>query len=241
MAKISMRTLIVEDDHEVSAFIHNGLAGAGHIADVAHDGNEGLELARQNEYDVLILDRMLPSLDGVSIVSTLRNDGIKTPTLFLSALDKVGDRVTGLRAGAEDYLTKPFAFEELLARIEILHSRSERAEKESSSSNASIKTTLKIHDLELDLLKRTAHRDGKEIPLKSREFKLLEFLLRNAGKIVTRTMLLEKVWEYNFDPQTNIIDVHISRLRHKVDKGFTTQLIETVRGAGYRIAEPGSD
>jgi two-component system OmpR family response regulator len=224
-----MRALIVEDDKDVSVFIHNGLVQAGHEVDVAHDGKEGLNLAQSNTYDVLVLDRMLPSIDGVSIITQLRAEGINTPTLFLSALGHVEDRVTGLRAGAEDYLTKPFAFEELLARLEVLYSR---AEKKIDAA-----TTIQVQDLELDLLSRKAHRGGKEIPLQSREFKLLEFLLKNKGQIITRTMLLEKVWDYNFDPQTNIIDVHISRLRNKVDKGFDSQIIETVRGAGYRIVE----
>ena len=224
-----MRALIVEDDKDVSVFIHNGLVQAGHEVDVAHDGKEGLNLAQSNTYDVLVLDRMLPSIDGVSIITQLRAEGINTPTLFLSALGHVEDRVTGLRAGAEDYLTKPFAFEELLARLEVLYSR---AEKKIDAA-----TTIQVQDLELDLLSRKAHRGGKEIPLQSREFKLLEFLLKNKGQIITRTMLLEKVWDYNFDPQTNIIDVHISRLRNKVDKGFDSQIIETARGAGYRIVE----
>jgi two-component system OmpR family response regulator len=229
MADTAMRVLIVEDDKKVSVFIHNGLVQAGHEADVAHNGDEGLNLALQGDYDVLVLDRMLPGKDGVTIITQLREEGVTTPTLFLSALGHVDDRVTGLRAGAEDYLTKPFAFEELLARLEVLYSRSEK----------SVESTTKIQaqDLELDLLTRKVHRGGQEIPLQSREFKLLEFLLNNKGQIITRTMLLEKVWDYNFDPQTNIIDVHISRLRNKVDKGFDNQIIETVRGAGYRIVE----
>jgi len=223
-----MRILVVEDDEEVSAFIHNGLVEAGHTVDVASDGEEGLTIATSGDYDVLILDRMLPSLDGVSLLNALRAENINTPTLFLSALDKVEDKVNGLRAGADDYLAKPFAFEELLARLEVMYSR------QASSSNEP--TTIHVRDLSLDLLNRKVKRGEKEIPLKSREFKLLEFLLRNQGQIVTRTMLLEKVWDYNFDPQTNIIDVHISRLRQKIDKGFPTPIIETVRGSGYLVA-----
>jgi len=223
-----MRILVVEDDEEVSAFIHNGLVEAGHTVDVASDGKEGLAIASSGDYDVLILDRMLPSLDGVSLLNALRSDNINTPALFLSALDKVEDKVNGLRAGADDYLAKPFAFEELLARLEVMYSR------QASSSNEP--TTIHVRDLSLDLLNRKVKRGEKEIPLKSREFKLLEFLLRNQGQIVTRTMLLEKVWDYNFDPQTNIIDVHISRLRQKIDKGFPNPIIETVRGSGYLVA-----
>ena len=223
-----MRILVVEDDEEVSAFIHNGLVEAGHTVDVASDGKEGLTIVTSGDYDVLILDRMLPSLDGVSLLNALREENINTPTLFLSALDKVEDKVNGLRAGADDYLAKPFAFEELLARLEVMYSR------QTSSSNEP--TTIHVRDLSLDLLNRKVKRGEKEIPLKSREFKLLEFLLRNQGQIVTRTMLLEKVWDYNFDPQTNIIDVHISRLRQKIDKGFPSPIIETVRGSGYLVA-----
>lgn len=227
-----MRVLIVEDDKDVSAFIHNGLAQAGHIADVAHDGKEGLYLASTGDYDILVLDRMLPSVDGVTLLNALRASSIYTPTLFLSALDKVEDKVTGLRAGADDYLSKPFAFEELLARLEVMYSRANTAKNENTSIN--------VRDLSLNLLTRKVKRGEKEIPLQSREFKLLEFLLRNRGQIVTRTMLLEKVWDYNFDPQTNIIDVHISRLRQKIDKGFPEPIIETVRGAGYLVASQAS-
>ncbi|MFC3093687.1 DNA-binding response regulator [Alteromonas sediminis] len=223
-----MHILIVEDDEEVSAFIHNGLAEVGHTVDVAHDGREGLGLAQSGSYDILILDRMLPSIDGVSLLQALRDEGIDTPTLFLSALDKVEDKVNGLRAGADDYLAKPFAFEELLARLDVMHSR--------SLANGNEPTTINVSDLSLNLITRRVKRGEKEIPLQTREFKLLEFLLRNQGQIVTRTMLLEKVWDYNFDPQTNIIDVHISRLRQKIDKGFPTPIIKTVRGAGYLVA-----
>lgn len=224
-----MRILIVEDDQAVATSIHNRLVESGHIADVANDGKEGLQLAVDGEYDILVLDRMLPSIDGIELLTVLRERAINTPTLFLSALDQVDDKVTGLRAGADDYLAKPFAFEELLARLEAMHTRF------SASTNET--TAIKVSDLTLDLLSRKVSRGSKEIPLKSREFKLLEFLLRHQGQIVTRTMLLEKVWDYNFDPQTNIIDVHISRLRQKIDKGFPQQLIQTVRGAGYLVAE----
>lgn len=225
-----MNVLVVEDDRAVSSFIFNGLTKAGHSVKTASTGVQGLELAQTEHFDVLVLDRMLPGINGIDIVTALRQQEINTPTLFLSALDSVDEKVQGLRAGAEDYLTKPFAFEELLARLELLHSRFD-------THNAEVedKTLLTAHDLQLNLLTREANRSGKNIVLKAREFKLLAYLLRNQGKIVTRSMLLEEVWDYNFDPQTNLIDVHISRLRNKVDKGFEHQLIETVRGAGYRL------
>jgi two-component system OmpR family response regulator len=225
-----MNVLVIEDDSAVSSFICNGLNKAGHTVKLASTGDEGLSLAQTQSFDVLVVDRMLPGKSGIDIVTTLRQLGMNTPTLFLSALDSVEEKVKGLRAGAEDYLTKPFAFEELLARLELLHSRfdAQNAEKEEQ-------TLLTAHDLQLNLLTREAQRKGKRIVLKDREFNLLAYLLRNQGKIVTRSMLLEEVWDYNFDPQTNLIDVHISRLRNKVDKGFELELIETVRGAGYRI------
>lgn len=227
-----MKILIVEDEPTVAQNINHGLTEAGHECEVANDGETGLSLALKAEnlnlYDVIILDRMLPKMDGLQVLQALREAKIVTPTLFLSAKNKVEDKVTGLRAGADDYLTKPFAFEELLARVEILASR--------SASPSSSSTELTLGELTLDLINRRVLRDGQEIDLQSKEFKLLEYLMQNENKIVTRTMLLEKVWEYNFDPQTNVIDVHISRLRNKIDKGFAYPMIETIRGAGYKIS-----
>jgi two-component system OmpR family response regulator len=192
----------------------------------AADGLAGLEAARAGPFDVMIVDRMLPRLDGVALVETLRREGDATPVLFLSALGEVGDRVTGLRAGADDYLVKPYAFAELTARVEALARRRE---------TGSVQTLLRVGDLEMDLIARTVRRQGKDIDLQPREFQLLEYLMRHAGQSVTRTMLLEKVWEYHFDPQTNVIDVHVSRLRSKIDKGFDRPMLQTVRGAGYRL------
>jgi two-component system OmpR family response regulator len=197
---------------------------------VANDGKQGLLLATTNSYDVIVLDRMLPHIDGITILNTIRDSGDNTPALILSAKNKVEDKVKGLRSGAADYMTKPFAFEELLARIEIVASRQ-------SGALPSV-TEIVLGELKLDLINRQVTRNGTIIDLQSKEFKLLEYLLKNKGKIVTRTMLLEKVWEYNFDPQTNVIDVHISRLRNKIDKGFSYPIIETIRGAGYLVSEP---
>ena len=202
---------------------------AGHTTDHASEGKQGLFLATTEQYDVMILDRMLPNVDGTTIINTMRACDIQIPVLFLSAKNKVEDRVTGLRSGADDYLTKPFAFEELLARIELLALRKQPLAQQS--------TTLQSADLCVDLLARTVKRGDDNIELQAREFRLLEYLLRNKGRVVTRTMLLENVWDYNFDPQTNLIDVHISRLRQKIDKDFSTPLIETVRGAGYRLLD----
>jgi two-component system OmpR family response regulator len=221
-----MRLLIVEDDLEASAAMARGLAEAGHDCSDAPDGEAGLKQARDGRFDVLIVDRMMPRLDGVSMVQRLRQEGDQTPVLFLSALGEINDRVTGLNAGGDDYLVKPYAFAELIARVEALARRRE---------TGSIQTKLRVGDLEMDLIGRQVHRAGKEIDLQPREFQLLEFLMRNAGQSVTRTMLLEKVWEYHFDPQTNVIDVHISRLRSKIDKGFEHPMLQTVRGAGYRL------
>ncbi|MFP3944338.1 MAG: winged helix-turn-helix domain-containing protein [Alphaproteobacteria bacterium] len=221
-----MRILVIEDDREAAAYIVKGLKECGHVVDQAADGEDGLNLALDGEYDVLIVDRMLPSRDGLSVVETLRERGIATPVLFLSALGEVDDRVKGLRAGGDDYLTKPFAFAELMARLEAVVRR--RAPEE-------VRTVLSVGDLELDLLKRRVRRAGHDIDLQPREFKLLEYLMRHEGQVVTRTMLLENVWEYHFDPQTNVIDVHISRLRAKIDKSFETALLHTVRGAGYTL------
>ena len=225
-----MRVLVVEDDAEVAAFLVKGLKEQGYNVDCAADGKEGLFLANSEEYDVMIIDRMLPALDGLSIVKSVRATGKDTPMLILSALGEVDDRVEGLGAGGDDYLSKPFAFSELLARLQALLRRGRQA--------AAPETTLRVADLELDLLTRTVRRGSKTIELQPREFRLLEYLMNNAGRVVTRTMLLEKVWDYYFDPQTNVIDVHISRLRGKIDKDFDQPLLHTVRGAGYILREP---
>lgn len=225
-----MKILIVEDDKEAAAYLAKALKEAGHNPDHAGDGETGLEMARAAGYDVLIVDRMLPKRDGLSLISELRDGGDETPTLILSALGQVDDRVKGLRSGGDDYLTKPYAFSELLARIEILARRKKPDESE---------TLLTVGDLELDRLSREVKRNGKKLLLQPREFRLLEYLMRNAGKVVTRTMLLEEVWDYHFDPQTNVIDVHISRLRSKIDKDFDTPMLHTVRGAGYLLKEEG--
>ncbi len=221
-----MRVLIVEDDLEASGAMARGLAEAGHECTAAADGEGGLAAAGGEAFDVLIVDRMMPRLDGVSMVERLRAGGDQTPVLFLSALGEIHDRVAGLKAGGDDYLVKPYAFAELIARVEALARRRE---------TGSVQTVLRVGDLEMDLLGREVRRAGREIDLQPREFQLLEFLMRNAGQSVTRTMLLEKVWEYHFDPQTNVIDVHISRLRAKIDKGFERAMLQTVRGAGYRL------
>ena len=225
-----MKVLIVEDDAQVSAYVDQGLTELGHTVEVCSNGKDGLFLATTESYDVLIIDRMLPGLDGLDLIKTLRGVDKQVPVLILSALGEVDDRVTGLRSGGDDYLVKPFAFSELLARIEILHRRS-------SSSKEERPTKLSIADLEVDLLSRKIKRGGQSIDLQSREFKLLEYLLQHKGQVVTRTMLLENVWDYHFDPQTNVIDVHISRLRQKIDKGHSIALIRTVRGAGYIIED----
>jgi two-component system, OmpR family, response regulator len=224
----TMRILVIEDDREAASWLVKGLAESGHVADHAADGEEGLNLASEGVHDVLIVDRMLPKLDGLAIIRKLRDSGIKTPVLILSALADVDERVKGLRAGGDDYLGKPYSFSELLARVENLGRR---------SSEAPLETRLKAADLEIDLLTRSVTRGGKPVPLQPREFKLLEYLVRNAGHIVTRTMLLENVWDYHFDPQTNVIDVHISRLRSKIDKGYDEPILQTVRGAGYMIRD----
>jgi two-component system OmpR family response regulator len=222
-----MRILIVEDDVEAADAMERGLTDAGYACVRAADGQAGLEAASaQGPFAVMIVDRMMPRLDGITLVETLRRQGDATPVLFLSALGEVGDRVDGLKAGGDDYLVKPYAFAELIARVEALARRRE---------TGSVQTLLRVGDLEMDLIARTVHRQGKEIDLQPREFQLLEFLMRYAGQSVTRTMLLEKVWEYHFDPQTNVIDVHVSRLRAKIDKGFDRPMLQTVRGAGYRL------
>ncbi|MGE3873139.1 MAG: winged helix-turn-helix domain-containing protein [Parvibaculaceae bacterium] len=221
-----MRILVIEDDREAATWLLKGLAESGHVADHAADGEQGLALAREKVHDVLIVDRMLPKMDGLSIIKTLRAEGVTAPVLILSALGDVDERVKGLRAGGDDYLAKPYAFSELLARIEGLSRRRHQGPQQ---------TKLKAADLEMDLLARTVARSGRPILLQPREFKLLEYLMRNAGHVVTRTMLLENVWDYHFDPQTNVIDVHVSRLRAKIDKGFDEPILQTVRGAGYML------
>ena len=225
-----MKVLVIEDDQETGSYIVKGLAESGIVADLARDGRDGLVKAIGEDYDVAIVDRMLPGVDGLSIVQTLRGTGKETPILFLSALGDVDDRVQGLRAGGDDYLTKPFAFSELLARVEALARRKGGAQAE---------TRLRVGDLEMDLLAREVTRQGRKVELQAREFRLLEQLMRNAGQVVTRTMLLEQVWDYHFDPQANVIDVHISRLRQKIDRGFDPPMIQTVRGAGYKLCGPG--
>jgi two-component system OmpR family response regulator len=225
-----MRLLVIEDDDRLGGYLAKGLKEAGHVVDLATDGKAGLAMAETADYDVAIVDRMLPSLDGLSVIRTLRAAGRNTPVLILSALAQVDDKVTGLRAGGDDYLAKPFAFAELLARIEAL---ARRPAGDSPSSR------LRVGDLELDLLARSAARAGRPVDLQPREFRLLEVLMRNAGRVVTRTMLLEQVWDYHFDPQTNVIDVHVSRLRRKIDKDFDRPLLHTVRGAGYMLRDPG--
>jgi two-component system, OmpR family, response regulator len=224
-----MRVLVVEDDAKAAGYLANALRESGHNAELAADGQIGYDLALSGgPYDVLIVDRMLPQRDGLSLIEGLRREGIRTPVLILSALGAVDDRVKGLRAGGDDYLTKPYAFSELLARVEALARRS-APEKAS--------TRLIVGDLVLDRLAHQVTRAGEPILLQPREYRLLEYLIMNAGQVVTRTMLLEHVWDYHFDPQTNVIDVHISRLRAKIDKNFDRPLLHTVRGAGYMIRD----
>ncbi len=224
----SMRILLIEDDKEVAAYLLKALREAGHVPDHATDGETGAGMASEGGYDVLVVDRMLPKKDGLSIVEEMRARGDQTPVLILSALGQVDDRVTGLRAGGDDYLAKPYAFSELLARIEALGRRHKPGEAE---------TVYRIGDLELDRLGHAVSRSGQPIVLQPREFRLLEYLMKHGGQVVTRTMLLENVWDYHFDPQTNVIDVHISRLRGKIDKGFAEPLLHTIRGAGYMIRD----
>ena len=228
-----MRILLIEDDPETARFIRKGLEEAGHVLDQAGDGKRGLLLALDADHDALVVDRMLPGLDGLSIVRSLRAADRTTPVLVLSALGEVDDRVEGLRAGGDDYLVKPFALAELSARLDALVRR-----RDAAAATAAPPTRLAVADLEMDLLARTVKRAGRAIDLKPREFRLLEHLMRHAGQVVTRTMLLEAVWEYHFDPQTNVIDVHVSRLRRKVEQDFGPPLIHTVRGAGYMIRAP---
>ena len=224
-----MKILLVEDNERVSQFVIKGLQEAGHTTDHASNGREGMFLGASEPYDVIIMDRMLPGdIDGLAIIEVLRKTGKRTPILILSALSEVDDRIRGLRSGGDDYLTKPFAFGELLARLDALHRRAQGVNRESP---------LSVGDLHMDPMTRKVSRGERQIILQPREFKLLEYLMRHADQVVTRTMLLENVWDYHFDPQTNVIDVHISRLRSKIDKGFSQPLLHTVRGAGYMIRD----
>ena len=224
-----MRALLVEDDPTIADFVARGLREAGFVVDHTVSGTTGLEMAREGDYDVAIVDLMLPGLDGISLIQTLRREGARTPVLILSARQSVNDRVTGLETGADDYLVKPFAFPELLARVQALIRRA-------TGSPASNRLT--AGDLTLDLLTRKATRGGRELePLRPREFALLEYLMRNAGRVVSKTMILSHVWDYNFDPRTNVVDVLVFRLREKIDKGFDRKLIQTVRGIGYVLKD----
>jgi two-component system, OmpR family, response regulator len=224
-----MRILIIEDDRDAAAYLVKAFREAGHSVDQAADGVTGYDLAQEGGYDVAIVDRMLPKMDGLSLIGALRAQKIETPVLILSALGQVDDRVKGLRAGGDDYLAKPYAFSELLARVEVLARRQPKGAPE--------ETVYRLGDLALDRLSHKVTRAGEEIALQPREFRLLEYLMQNAGKVVTRTMLLEHVWDYHFDPQTNVIDVHVSRLRAKIDRDFEAPLLHTVRGAGYMIRD----
>jgi two-component system OmpR family response regulator len=222
-----MRLLVIEDDRDVAGFVLKGLREAGHVVEHVDNGRDGLFMAAGEPFDAIILDRMLPGgIDGLRVLETLRGQDNHTPVLFLSAMAQVDDRVRGLKAGGDDYLTKPFAFSELLARVEALARR---------TRNVGPETKLLVGDLEMDLLSRLVRRQGQKIDLQPREFRLLEYLMRHANQVVTRTMLLEGVWDYHFDPQTNVIDVHVSRLRQKIDKPFETPMIHTVRSAGYML------
>jgi len=222
-----MRVLIIEDDSQMRGYLRKGLAESGHCVDEAASGENGLHLAREEPYDALVVDRMLPGMDGLAVIRELRAAGRSAPVLILSALGEVDDRVAGLRAGGDDYLVKPFAFAELVARLEALVRRRD---------TGTPRTALEVGDLHMNLLSRAVKRAGRDIRLQPREFALLEFLMRHAEQVVTRTMLLEGVWSYDFDPQTNIIDVHVSRLRGKIDRDFERPLLHTVRGAGYMLS-----
>jgi len=226
--RTTMRLLVIEDDRDAADYLVKAFREVGHIADQANDGEEGYALALDGQYDVLIVDRMLPKRDGLSLIGMLRGKNIDTPALILSALGQVDDRVKGLRAGGDDYLSKPYSFSELLARVEVLSRRRGGRHEE---------TVYRVGDLALDRLSHQVTRGKEEISLQPREFRLLEYLMKHTGQVVTRTMLLENVWDYHFDPQTNVIDVHISRLRSKIDKGFSQPLLHTVRGAGYMIRD----
>lgn len=224
-----MKLLVVEDDAETADYVAQGLRELGHAVDVASNGRDGLFLATDGAYDLLVVDRMLSGLDGLALVKTLRGAGIQTPVLFLTTLGGIDDRVEGLEAGGDDYLIKPFAFAELAARVQALGRRPPIQQDA---------TTLRVADLEMDLVSRRVSRRGKTMDLQPREFRLLEYLMRHAGEVVTRTMLLEKVWDFHFDPKTSVVETHISRLRTKIDRDFDTALIHTVRGAGYCLRAP---
>jgi len=222
-----VKILLIEDDKETSAHIVYALDGEGHEVTVCHDGLEGLSTARAGGHAALIVDRMLPGLDGLSLVKQLRAEGNHTPVLFLTTMSGLNDRVEGLKGGGDDYLVKPFAFPELLARVDVIARRSGPQDSEP--------VRLRAADLEMDLIRRTVQRGGKPIELQAQEFRLLEYLMRNMGRVVTRAMLLESVWDLHFDPRTNIVETHMSRLRGKVDRGYGAELIHTVRGAGYTL------
>lgn len=224
-----MRILVVEDDSETAGYLTGGLEEEGHAVSWSRAGRDGLFLAMTENFDLLIIDRMLPELDGLTLVKTLRAARIETPILFLTTMSGIDDRVTGLNAGGDDYLVKPFAFSELVARVRALSRR---------PRGTTIDTQFRVADLELDVVKHVVKRAGQEIQLQPREYRLLEYLMRHAGQVVTRTMLLDNVWNYHFDPKTNVVESHLSRLRTKIDKGFTPELIHTVRGAGYCLREP---
>jgi two-component system OmpR family response regulator len=223
---MALKILLLEDDPQTSTFIEKGLRAAGHVVDHCASGRDAIYCATDGAYDVLVVDRMVPAIDGLAVLKALRITGVKTPAIFLTAMNGVEDRVEGLEAGADDYLVKPFAMSELLARVAALARRPHLAEAP---------TKIRVGDLEIDLLKRNAVRAGRAIALQAQEFKLLEYLMSHAGQVVTRTMLLENVWSFHFDPQTNIIEGHVSRLRAKIDRGFEGDMIKTVRGAGYMI------
>jgi two-component system OmpR family response regulator len=224
-----MRVLVIEDDTETAAYVVNGLQSSGHAADHSADGRDGLILATTNSYDVIVMDRMLPGLDGLAIVKTIRSAGVRAPVLFLTARGGIDDRVEGLEAGGDDYLTKPFAFSELMARLNALARRPPLTQ---------VEIVLRVGDLEMDLIAHSVRRAGKDIELQPREYQLLEYLMRNAGRVVTRTMLLERVWDFHFDPKTKIVETHISRLRAKVGRGSEQELIHTIRGSGYVLRVP---
>lgn len=226
---MSMRVLVIEDDEDTAEYIRRGLKEHGHAVELAHNGRDGLFLALESSFDVIIADRMLPGLDGLAMVKAMRGANVRTPVLFLTALGGIDDRVEGLESGGDDYLVKPFAFAELLARVNALSRRPPITET---------KTSLRVGDLEVDLLTRTVTRGGKKLELKPRELALLEYLMRHAGQVVTRTMLLENVWQFHFDPGTNVVETHVSRLRAKIDRGFEHELLVTLRGVGYSLREP---
>jgi two-component system OmpR family response regulator len=228
-----MKVLLVEDNERVSSFVRKGLSEAGHTIDHADNGRDGMFLAAGEVYDAIVMDRMLPGdIDGLGIIAALRNTGSRTPILILSALSDVDERIRGLQSGGDDYLVKPFAFGELLARLDALVRRAQGGNSE---------TTLVVDDLAMDLLSRKVTRAGRSVTLQPREFKLLEYLMRHENQVVTRTMLLENVWDYHFDPQTNVVDVHVSKLRQKIDAGAGRPLLKTIRNAGYMLAADGAD